>query len=127
MVRRRLTVDKARARGRVGRVDLVDVVPRALVLFVVVCVVLWDVVVALLLLGVFVGRVRGAVLVLAGRDYLDAGRVVVGEVVVVVFEGARVVVDSDSLPESDGHVSVALDMIAARRSLGQGATVGQMG
>jgi hypothetical protein len=148
--------DDSWARGRVGGVDFVDVVPGAFVLvfvFVVVVVVVFFFFFLFAFFAffvvVFVGRLRGAVLVLAGRDYLDAGRILVGEVV-FVFKGASVVVDCDSLPESDGHVSVALDMIAslgrrdgdARRALpsrgarldrtpgcavGHGSTMGKMG
>lgn len=153
-LRRVVLADDLWTRGRVGGVDFVlYVVPRA---FLVVVFVFLVVVVVFLALFVFfvvflVGRLRGGVFVLAGGDYLDAGRVLVGKVV-VVFEGARVVIDCDSLPESDGHVSVALDMIAAlgrrngharrrgavccarlysgaprRRSMGHGATLGEMG
>jgi hypothetical protein len=153
-LRRVVLADDLWTRGRVGGVDFVlYVVPRA---FLVVVFVFLVVVVVFLALFVFfvvflVGRLRGGVFVLAGGDYLDAGRVLVGKVV-VVFEGARVVIDCDSLPESDGHVSVTLDMIAAlgrrngharrrgavccarlysgaprRRSMGHGATLGEMG
>jgi hypothetical protein len=97
--------DDSWARGGIGGVDFVDVVPGAFVLvfvFVVVVVVVFFFFFLFAFFAffvvVFVGRLRGAVLVLAGRDYLDAGRILVGEVV-FVFKGASVVVDCDSLPE----------------------------
>lgn len=118
-LRRVVLADDLWTRGRVGGVDFVlYVVPRA---FLVVVFVFLVVVVVFLALFVFfvvflVGRLRGGVFVLAGGDYLDAGRVLVGKVV-VVFEGARVVIDCDSLPEwheSGGADGTALEPPSAR-------------
>jgi hypothetical protein len=98
---RRVMFHNPWARGRVGRVDVVfDVVPRAFVL-----------VVFFLFFFVVVGFFGGGVLVVADRENLNASRV--PSVALVVVESARVVVDSDSFPESDGNVSVALDVNAA--------------
>jgi hypothetical protein len=81
-----------RARGRVGRLELVDVDPVPLVVVFVVVLVLV--------------RLFGRVVVLgAARQDLHARRVLVFAVRVL---GARMVVDGDSFPESEGHVSVAV-------------------
>jgi hypothetical protein len=81
-----------RARGRVGRLDLVvvDEVPLGVFLLAVVVV-----------RGVLV--LVGRVLVLADFRDLDARRVFVAVVLV-----ARVVVDGYSFPKFDGDVSIAL-------------------
>jgi len=103
--------------GRVRRVDLVDVVPRVFVfvlfLVVVVVVVFFVVFFVFVVVVVVLCLFTSAVFFVANRDDLDARGVLVSEVVFVVVEGARMVVDSDSLPESDRNVSVALDVIAA--------------
>lgn len=103
--------------GRVRRINLVlDVVPRTFVFLVVLVVVLVVVFVVFFVFFVVVdlfGLFTSAVFFFTGRHDLDSSRVLVGKIVVVVVESTRVVVDSNSLPESDCNVSVALDMIAA--------------